>query len=112
MRMGMKPRFSCDAPGCEKTFTSKKSLVEHNRTHTGERPYECSICFATFSQLSSMQKHKKGIHDQSQPYLCDQCGRAFSQISNLIRHKRIHSGEKPYECKECGKKFISGSNLS
>lgn len=82
------------------------------RTHTGEKPFECTTCKMSFAQFSSLQKHQRAVHDQSQPYQCEVCGRAFSQVSNLIRHKRIHTGERPYECTICKKKFSSGSNLS
>lgn len=33
-------KFPCDFNFCTKTFTAKKSLLEHIRIHKGEKPYE------------------------------------------------------------------------
>ncbi|CAL4075767.1 unnamed protein product, partial [Meganyctiphanes norvegica] len=34
---------------CEKTFSRNCHLISHQRTHTGEKSYQCNQCDKTFS---------------------------------------------------------------
>ncbi|KAJ0184286.1 hypothetical protein K1T71_000709 [Dendrolimus kikuchii] len=50
----------CDI--CGRGFSDKKVLINHRRTHTGERPFQCEYCSAAFAQKSAMNTHMKTQH--------------------------------------------------
>ncbi|CAB3258058.1 unnamed protein product [Arctia plantaginis] len=50
----------CDA--CGKTYTTKKTLEGHLRSHTGERPFACSLCPSTFGYEAALYNHNKLVH--------------------------------------------------
>lgn len=47
---------------CGQEFLSASHARRHQKTHTGEKPYRCSICGSTGTQIDSIRKHIKNIH--------------------------------------------------
>lgn len=51
-------KFMCSYVGCSKSYNAKNYLIEHERTHTGERPFSCENCDKAFFRVLDMKKHK------------------------------------------------------
>ena len=69
-----RPTYACEE--CQYTSKTKSALAAHYRTHTGEKPFNCSY---------------------------QGCGYAAAERGALIVHtRRKHTGEKPYKCDQPG----------
>ncbi|KAF9115542.1 hypothetical protein BGX27_007429 [Mortierella sp. AM989] len=78
--------YPCTFPGCEKVFARLYNLKSHSRTHTDERPFECSHCQLAFSRNHDLKRHVK-IHGGGKLFTCHGCGKSFSRLDALGRHK-------------------------
>ncbi|PIO13801.1 hypothetical protein AB205_0148540, partial [Aquarana catesbeiana] len=92
--------FSCSE--CGEIVSSEQSLIEHQRSHVGEKPYSCPECGKSFTHKSVLSVHMRS-HTGEKPFSCPECGKCFTQKAHLSRHQRSHTGEKPFSCPECRK---------
>jgi len=90
---------ACNYPGCDRSFNHLSNLKSHQRSHTEDRPFRCTLCEAAFSRNHDLKRHIK-IHSGERPFVCTACGKGFSRLDALGRHR----GGNNIGCKTTRKK--------
>jgi hypothetical protein len=89
-----KALFVCST--CQRSFTRRTILVNHERTHTGEKPFSCSLdgCGKTFAQQGDKTRHEQAQHAEK-TFRCGSlrnaspswgCGKTFRRKDGLLEH--------------------------
>ena len=57
-----KPPYICNVAACTYASNDKSTLARHMRTHTGEKPFECTLCNFGFTTKANCERHIKNKH--------------------------------------------------
>lgn len=57
-----KPPYICNVAACTYSSNDKSTLARHMRTHTGEKPFECTLCNFGFTTKANCERHIKNKH--------------------------------------------------
>ncbi|KAM6502079.1 transcription factor iiia [Amanita muscaria] len=111
-----KKRYKCTFSDCDKAYTKPSRLAEHERTHTGERPFTCDICKKSYFRETHLQAHARTHLPQSaRPLACSQpnCDKRFWTPQHLRVHLEWHNGVKLFACTEgdCHEAFAKQNQL-
>lgn len=111
------PAFMCPEPECGRRFSRKYTMLEHLKTHTGEKPHLCPVrtCGKRFSTSGNLSRHKR-LHATIDPLPCpvQGCLSAFESANKLEKHMKFHRGDAVHVCtvNNCGKTFSTTGNLN
>ena len=102
---GEKP-YVCST--CDKRFSTKQHLKQHQSAHSNERKFKCEICRDEkwFKTKNHLRNHMKFHSEPS--HQCDFCQKKFHNKSDLRKHSRTH---KTYACPACNSKFSTKRSL-
>jgi uncharacterized Zn-finger protein len=89
--MGKDKLFKCDKKGCDKELSTKFSLQRHSLIHMNKKDFKCSHCPKTF-MLQQYKIEHEYTHSRERPYICmvDGCAEKFRQRGKLSIHKQNH----------------------
>ena len=79
---------------CGMVFDSPSRMKRHMIQHTGEKPYQCSICVEYFSQAAALEEHHQEMHMKGKERIpakdrtCKFCDAIFSTIAELVCHSQ------------------------
>jgi uncharacterized Zn-finger protein len=77
---------------------------------SGEKPYLCSQCPATFAYPRSLKRHKL-VHQGLRPYTCQSCPKKFFDTTSLKAHALTHTSIRAHVCYTCGNRFRTKEGL-
>lgn len=100
--------FECSV--CKKIFKNRDNLLQHQRIHSGERPYECSICHKRFNHSSYINIHMR-THTKERPFACNICDKDFISRSKLTAHMKAHNDIRPHKCSDCDRSFRTPADM-
>ncbi|KAG8173894.1 hypothetical protein JTE90_003073 [Oedothorax gibbosus] len=91
---------------CNKSFSEKRNLTRHMKTHTDKKAFTCTQCDKSFTRNSDLTRHMK-THTSEKVFACTQCTKSFTHKGNLNMHLKTHS----HTCIHCGIVFKSKEEL-
>lgn len=97
----LQPHYMCNI--CKYATLKSHLLAEHQRQHTGERPFECLQCNYKAARRGQLLRHSR-IHLGLKPYTCPYCNYQCNNQENMRKHilnTKKHRGKKMYPCTHC-----------
>jgi len=100
----------------KKSFSRRDTYKVHVRSHTGEKPYACTICCKAFSSVGVKRVHMKSHESDKEPVaVADKFSLSKRKLKeHLEQHSKndVNSTPKEFKCKQCSDMFSSADQLN
>ena len=94
--------FKCDQ--CEKEYSYKSELRNHEKSHSSKPQFKCTICNEMFQTSGKRMAHFNNAH-RKKTIKCLQCPRLFTTIGKRNNHMKFVHVLKSIKCEKCDKIF-------
>ncbi|KAM4571933.1 zinc finger protein 335-like [Fundulus diaphanus] len=84
-------KFKCEF--CDFTCENKKQLLNHQLSHTNDRPFKCDYCKYSTSKEEFLVSHMAIKHTGEKPFSCDMCHFTTKHTKNLRLHVQCRHPE-------------------
>lgn len=84
---GSRGRYQCCF--CPYATMCRTAIMRHERVHTKEKPFKCTVCLCAFSRQEYLKVHMRK-HTGERPFECSLCSSTFLWKVQLMRHMRQH----------------------
>nr|XP_023017751.1 PR domain zinc finger protein 15-like [Leptinotarsa decemlineata] len=101
-----KERYTC--PTCGMVLNSRKCYLKHLKLHEGN-VHQCDQCQKVFTRKDTLKEHQKKTHFREEA-TCEICKKVVKSKKLLKHHMETHK-EKGLKCPECPAAFKQNKNL-
>jgi len=108
--------YACSWPDCDMQFRRRDRLEQHERVHTGERPFACATCGATYARAEHLRRHRRNSHGaprpEQRPAVCGECNAQFASADGLRKHAKQFHEDAREACSRCPASFRKKTQLN
>nr|XP_029724075.1 zinc finger protein 470-like [Aedes albopictus] len=97
---------------CQKTFSNKAALGNHNIYVHKPRDHECEICGFRFRLRCRLMKHMQGHERKKQKSKSPSQGSSISSDQKVRSENNLRRGKSIHSCLKCSKQYTSKTKLN
>ncbi|XP_053403194.1 zinc finger protein 8-like [Mercenaria mercenaria] len=90
---------------CGKDYSSRKSLLRHERGHRNMGPYKCCGQSFPVRDVDHFRRHRASKHQGPKSYPCTYCGKSFVTQHEAKAHERREENPAMHMCDTCNMFF-------